>query len=58
VVSIDQLNIRSLLISVVLMTTKIERFFPAFEVMINETGKPEITVSNDHGSLIKLNFRD
>jgi len=22
------------------MTTKIERFFPTFEVMINETGKP------------------
>ncbi len=40
VVSIDQLNSRSPLISVVPMTTKIERFFPAFEVMINETGKP------------------
>ena len=40
VVSIDQLNNRSPLISVVPITTKIDRFFPAFEVMINETGKP------------------
>jgi mRNA-degrading endonuclease toxin of MazEF toxin-antitoxin module len=40
VVSIDQLNSRSPLISVVPMTTKVDRFFPAFEVMISETGKP------------------
>ena len=40
VVSIDRLNERSPVITVVPLSTKVEKFFPVFEVLVEETGKP------------------
>ena len=40
VVSIDRLNERSPVITVVPLSSKIEKFFPVFEVLVKETGKP------------------